>query len=830
MALVIIFMVGAAIGINRWNEYKFTDRDERQKLATQVQLVERNIDGLVRNINLLLDQIILDSGRVGICDPKLVQRLAGLYPEFRSLTVIDAQGINRCASRSDLLGRDRSAEPYIQRSLHTPQDGVLIIEQPMVSKLSGVPILIFHKTKTNSAGQIKLIAQVSIDLHYFDTLLESMRQPNQTVFLAHNSGLMLSRVPDPETYRLQDVSKSRAVFSAHRDSGQHHSTHRIVTATDQLERFVAVADILPPNIIPAPQGHLLVGIGKTVEATYTHWRGRNWIALTVWLVITLTISGLAWLVTLRQNQLEREILQRETSAMAVASMSNELIQINQALDEHAIVSVADTAGLIIFANDRFCEISGYARHELLGKDHRIVNSGTHPSTFFRQMWHTIASGKTWDGLVCNRAKDGHLYWVNSTILPIFDHQGQIDRYISIRTDVTAMVQAEEALREAKEAADSANHAKSVFLSNMSHELRTPLNAILGFSQLLEINDLTPDSQENVDHISKAGRHLLTLINEILDLAKVESGNVEINMEAVDVDQLIRSNIELIQPLATRNNIDLSYTPATEQLTVAADSNRLGQTLLNLVSNAIKYNRPQGKVQIFAERHEDQRVRLYIRDTGIGLTPEDLQKLFTPFARFGPKHIEGTGIGLTLTRHLVELMGGTLGVTSESGVGSTFWIDLTDARGNASIAQSTDQAPQALAESQPAPPCSATVLYIEDQSANLLFVQKLLQKKRPQLRLLQAIEPHIGLSLAHAQHPDLILLDINLPEINGYEVLQRLRADPETCNIPVIAISANAMADDLAKGKAAGFSDYLTKPIDIHALLACIDQYLVQEVS
>lgn len=818
MALAVVLLVGAIVAANRWAQYQYTDTDEREKLATQAQLVEAHIGGLVRNINLALDQIIIDTLRGGRCDPKLLQRFAGLFPEFRSFTVIDAQGINRCATRTELVGLDRSVETYVQSSQKQPQDGVLIVEKPLVSKLSGVPILVFHKAKTDAAGRLLLIAQVSIDLRYFDTLLESLRVPNQTLFLAHDSGLMLSRVPDPQKYRLQDVSKSRAAFKAHRASGQRRSTQRIVTATDKLERYVSIADVLPGNISPAPHGHLVVGVGKTVEASFARWHQLSWLALSLWCVMALAIFGLAWMVAHRQAQLTQEILGRETSALAVDSMTQELVQINQALDLHAIVSAADTAGKIIFANDKFCQISGYTREELLGQDHRILNSGTHPKEFFRSMWQTIAGGQPWHGLVCNRAKDGRLYWVNSSVMPIFDRQGVIDRYISIRTDVTPMVLAEEK-------AERANRAKSVFLSNMSHELRTPLNAIIGFGQLLETNDLDPDSRENVAHIQKAGRHLLTLINEILDLAKIESGKIDLDMEAVDVDRLIQDSIELIRPLAAKHNVDLRYTPANERLIVVADRNRLGQAILNLVSNAIKYNRPQGTVHIHAEPHAEHRVRINIADTGIGLSPTDLQNLFTPFSRFGPKHLEGTGIGLTLTKRLIELMQGALGVASESGVGSTFWIDLDVADKGMDIPPDVAQASLSGADGDATTIRNATILYIEDQSANRQFVQKVLQKKRPQWKLLQAVEPFLGLSLAHSQRLDLILLDINLPDIDGYEVLRRLRAEPETRDMPVIAISANAMPDDLAKGRAAGFADYLTKPVEIATLLATLDKYL-----
>lgn len=241
--------------------------------------------------------------------------------------------------------------------------------------------------------------------------------------------------------------------------------------------------------------------------------------------------------------------------------------------------------------------------------------------------------------------------------------------------MTDLILTEEKLQKAKEEADAANKAKSVFLSNMSHELRNPLNAIMGFSQLLQFEKLSPVIAEHVDHIHQAGQHLLTIVNEVLDLSRVESGKAEINMENVEIDRLLRNILELAAPLATKQNIELTHQPASELQFVSADATRLSQVLLNLISNAIKYNKPQGKVLVYTQKLDGNRIRINVSDTGPGLTAEDQRKLFIPFTRLGQKNIEGTGIGLTISKQLAEIMNGKLGVESKSGSGSVFWVEF-----------------------------------------------------------------------------------------------------------------------------------------------------------
>jgi len=485
-------------------------------------------------------------------------------------------------------------------------------------------------------------------------------------------------------------------------------------------------------------------------------------------------------------------------------------QLRYAINQHAIVSATDEEGYIVEVNDKFCAISGYSRAELIGRNHRIVKSDIHPNSLYREMWATIASGKVWQGTVCNRRKDGGYYWVEATIVPILDEHGLPWRYISIRTDITGFKQAHEQLtlelgrthallealgegvfgvnslgvcsfinpaalemlgyeqsdvlgknahllfhgsaalisqvpegecpvcdtikdgisrktddnnlfrkdgtllpvslsvspigcsdggsgcgvvavfrdltrRKAMEAglisardeAQAANQAKSLFLSNMSHELRTPLNAILGFGQLLEADpELNPDQIDSVQEITNAGSHLLELVNEVLDLARIESGRQALTLGSIVLDELVDECLSLIQPLATSRGISFAL-PAVSGCTLRADRTRLKQAVVNLFSNAVKYNRPNGEVRLEYELPSEECIRIHVIDTGAGIAPELLSELFQPFHRLGQElgGVEGTGIGLAITKQLIEAMGGAVGVTSILGKGSDFWLEL-----------------------------------------------------------------------------------------------------------------------------------------------------------
>jgi PAS domain S-box-containing protein len=447
-------------------------------------------------------------------------------------------------------------------------------------------------------------------------------------------------------------------------------------------------------------------------------------------------------------------------------------------------------------------------------DHALVKASEAQSLEFG--WHSV------DHRVVQ--PDGAIRWVHEEAQLERDAAGEPLRLTGVVQDITTRKRVEAALIEARDEAERANQAKSEFLSRMSHELRTPLNAILGFGQLLQRANLSELQTDNVGEILHAGRHLLDLINEVLDLARIESGKFSVSLEPVPLRPLIADCLGLIRPQAENSGIELSEAAAGCDESVLADPTRLKQVLLNLLSNAVKYNRAHGKLSVTCLPQGDA-IQIRISDTGAGLSPEQQRCLFKPFERLDADRtaIEGSGIGLALSKRLVEAMGGQIGVDSTPGAGSTFWVRLPMAEAQAEKYQAAGPV-DAMRASTRQRRCD--VLYIEDNPANLRLVERILAL-RAGIRLLGASAPGLGLELAAAHRPALILLDINLPEMDGFEVLRRLRANPATREIPVLAISANAMPDDLTRGQAAGFVDYLTKPLDVGVFLTAVDAVLLQ---
>jgi CheY-like chemotaxis protein/nitrogen-specific signal transduction histidine kinase len=404
------------------------------------------------------------------------------------------------------------------------------------------------------------------------------------------------------------------------------------------------------------------------------------------------------------------------------------------------------------------------------------------------------------------------------------------RAIQAISIVSPLAEANRALMTATIEAETANRAKSDFLSRMSHELRTPLNAILGFAQILRMRDLGERDNRGLDYILKAGRHLLALIDEVLDIARIEVGRLALSLEPVDLGLSVREVLQLTAPLAAQQAIELvNEVNETLTLHVRADKQRLTQVLLNLVSNAIKYNRVGGRVMLRCTTQENGWLRLLVQDTGAGIAHEHLVKVFQPFERLGAAHsaVEGTGMGLALCKRLVELMGGTIGVESVVGEGSTFWFALLPADSPIN----PGPASQGPSTPSPAPGLSrrGTVLYVEDNASNLTLIQHLLAEMAD-VRLLTAMQGRLGLELAHGQSPDLILLDLHLPDITGEEVLRRLRADSRTCAIPVAILSADALPSTIERLRDAGAAAYLTKPIDVRQLLNFLHDILAPERS
>ena len=383
-------------------------------------------------------------------------------------------------------------------------------------------------------------------------------------------------------------------------------------------------------------------------------------------------------------------------------------------------------------------------------------------------------------------------------------------------------EARDQAERARTSAERANRAKSEFLSRMSHELRTPLNSVLGFAQLLELGELAEPERDNVRQIIGAGDHLLALINEVLDIARIEAGKMSLSLEPVSVSETLGQTLELIAPIAAERHVTLSSEEVDEAVFVYADRQRLKQVLLNLLSNAVKYNHEDGAVTVSVEANDNGRVRIQVSDTGEGIPPERLDELFVAFERLGVESgpIEGTGLGLALARGLAEAMGGELGVRSELGKGSTFWVELEPATSELALAAGYDGAPgEAHASSS-----VGHVLYIEDNRANIDLVQRAFEQLSG-IRLTIAMEGHLGLELARSQRPDLILLDLHLPDTDGEKVLAALRADERTASLPVIVLTADATPGRRERLQNAGANGYLTKPLDLKRLFELLHTHL-----
>jgi len=562
---------------------------------------------------------------------------------------------------------------------------------------------------------------------------------------------------------------------------------------------------------------------------------------------TLMIASLYWV--------RRSIELRERSAEQFRSM------VESAGDA---IYIHDRYGKIFGVNQVASEQTGYSREELMASSVAQLDAKIDFDNL-RETWDLGEADPSIYPMTletAHRRKDGTIFSIEVRISLIPAEEGTL--FVAMVRDITERAAAEKKQREMyaqlerhaedlsesrkmfetqagemaqlaeeqaafKEIADKANRAKSDFLSSMSHELRTPMNAILGFAQMLDYNPKEPLSslqKESIDHIMKGGHHLLDLINDILDLAKIEAGKVDFSIENISPSNILEECLSLITKMAAEHGIKITVPdPSAKVPRVRADHTRLKQVLLNLMSNAVKYNRENGTVSISFKETANAMLRIAVSDTGDGISKDDQSKLFKPFSRLGAENteIEGTGIGLVVCKDLVELMNGAVGLESEVGKGSTFWIELPRAEGDQDDAQVVVDAVAAQPKER-LPDVSGTMLYVEDNPDNLKLMELIISRVDG-LSMISTHTGELGIELARAERPDLIILDINLPGMSGFEALKKLRDCDETKNIPVLALSAAATQRDIDKGLEAGFLRYLTKPIMVPEIIVAIKSAL-----
>lgn len=498
---------------------------------------------------------------------------------------------------------------------------------------------------------------------------------------------------------------------------------------------------------------------------------------------------------------------------------------------NSTLMIVNSDKLISDANPAACDLLGYRKEELINMPFGAV---------FSDDLSEPKEGGSHDLMLNNNIQNKEKFLISKTgkKIPVLlsksillDKEGKHQGVVFAGQDIRQLKLTEEKLIQAKEKAEKANQSKSEFLSHMSHELRTPMHAILGFSQLMEYdtNELLTDSQRtNVQEITTAGNHLLEMINDILDLSKIEAGKLTVALEDFVALNVIEDALTLIGPMAEQRNLQI--TNYLSDFSVHADPLRLKQIILNLLSNAVKYNREGGSITLDSQKTDEGRTRIDIIDTGKGIPKEHQDLLFQPFHRLDAQgeNVEGTGIGLIITKRLIELMNGTISVQSELGKGSCFSIEIPEGKQLPSLGEDKVIIP-VRKENGKMEKHKWTLLHIEDNAANLMLLERIFETK-PDFKMLSAPRAQLGIDLARSHQPDLILMDINMPEMNGYAAMKKLQEYEETRDIPILAVTANAMETDIQKGLEAGFKAYITKPVNIKNLFIEIDRFLKPEDS
>ena len=567
------------------------------------------------------------------------------------------------------------------------------------------------------------------------------------------------------------------------------------------------------------------------------WDSNAWLFSVIGLMSTAVLGALLLTVTGRTRRIEAAVRER-TAALQSQIREREQAELAMRESEQRFRNIfnnvpigvvyTDLRGNVLQTNPRFCELTGYSAAELVGMPSLDF---THPEDVMQDadLSRRLVTGEIPMYRRNKRyiARDGHTLWVQSTVSLLRDERGQPSRIVGAVEDITERLQLAEA-QQARAEAEASNHAKSDFLSRMSHELRTPLNAMLGFAQLLELDTRQPLSasqQPWVSQIQQAGWHLLEMINDVLDLSRIESGNVRLEIEPLEVSKLLAGTLPLVEQEARKRGIQISQALAADAVRVLGDATRVKQILTNLLTNAVKYNVDQGRIHV-ATRSNGAQIEISVTDTGLGMTPAQMAELFQPFNRLGQERSaqEGTGIGLVISQRLAQLMGGSLSARSVTGEGSVFILTLATIDSGDTVPSGLDELVTLPAEYQ-----RRVVHYVEDNETNVEVMRGVLAQ-RPQVQMDVSVTGLDGLAAIRNRRPDVILLDMHLPDISGMELLRHLKADPGTSGIPVVIVSADALASQIVDAMASGALRYLTKPVNVNELLAVVDEVLEQAVT
>lgn len=811
-----------------WRDRNVALDHARQNTTNLARSIAQHAEDTVRGVDSTLIGLAewMQVNGNGAWQPRLqnlLDKQGATLPQITALSFVDANGTVTASSLQQAVGTSVADRAYFQFHRDRPLGGLFV--GPAVFGHVTHEFTIPVSRRIDAAdGSFAGVALATINAAYFQRLYDTFDiGPNGSILLASADGFLLVRRP----FSQENVGRDLRQGGIFRDllPKAPVGSAEIRSSTDGVVRLNAYRRL---DAYP-----LVIAVARSHDDIFAEWNdsARNFVIGSVLMVGALALLGL--------------FLTRQIGLREAADKTAKQAAIDAATAADAYRQLADSSRDMIlkldlnrnyhrsYVSPAALDVLGYTPEEM----HEIHPfSQIHPDDidWVQGTMRHMAAGQERGTIIYRmRHKDGRWIWVEGYLRLIRDPEtGQAREILGTVRDISARKSAEDALQQAKAEAERANQAKSEFLTSMSHELRTPMNGILGFGQLLatsHFGSLTVRQKEFVDAILDSGRHLLGLIDDILQLSKIEAGKLTVTPEPVSLLTLLKSVSANLQGEARKYGVTLIGSDAGLGMPdVWADRTRLAQAIINLGSNAIKYNRANGSVTFRCETIGADRVRISVLDTGIGI-PEDRQKeLFQPFNRLGAERgvVEGTGIGLSLTRRLVELMDGSLGYVSRPGEGSCFWID---------VPVSTRQVQPDVAE---VPATGAdisrrsgySILYVEDNAGNLILMRHVLGTLKD-VTLLEATTGQAGLAMARERKPDLIILDINLPDVSGFALLQQLRRFPETAMTPVLALSADAMPGSIARGLETGFFRYLTKPLDIEALLRAIDDaFLAAEAA
>lgn len=739
-----------------------------------------------------------------------LRQLQQFFPEMDAAFLADPEGVlwARFPETPELYGKsfaDRDWYRGVSRAWRPHASDVL------VSAATGEPSIVLAVPVRSVEGQVIGIIGSGQRLNVIREWLLPIRIPGGGLYVVDRKGQL--------------------VFHPSRMGAQHVSDYAHVPTVERLlrgeEGIVEGEDAVEHDVRLSAYRQLpSLGWGLVVyrSKNFALQRIRTLILAsgTAGLVLALALALLGVVALRSQRRLAAAFAERTRAGDALREAHAFLDSVLENIPNMIFVKDAKELRFVRF-NKAGEELVGHSRAQLIGKNDYDFFPESEAKFFTSRDREVLSGGKLVD-IPEETIHTAHqtTRTLHTKKIPLLDEAGRPQYLLGISEDITELKETEKALRDAKREAERANLAKSEFLSRMSHELRTPMNAVLGFAQLLEIDSPRAEQRESLGQILKGGRHLLGLINEVLDISRIEAGHLSVSLEPVPLVDVIQEALDLIHPLAEKWSVRIAGVPpeAVDRF-VLADRQRLKQVLLNFLSNAAKFNRPEGTVTVSVEDVSEEQLRLKVTDTGHGIPPEKMARLFTPFDRLGAEEsgVEGTGLGLALSRRLVEAMGGTVGADSAVDRGSTFWVTLPRVESPAATATLPAEASAQMSGA------AGTVLCIEDNLPNLRLVEGVLAH-RPAVKLLSAMQGGLGLELAKEHRPGLILLDLQLPDIPGAEVLRRLQRDPRTRQIPVVVLSADATPGQTRRLQADGAREFLTKPLDVKQLLRVLDEVLL----